>query len=63
MGSTVWGSEPSTLGLGSTLPPVQWLLGYKGVKELGHGTDHPPPTSDEKYNYTSTPPLDLHGLV
>jgi len=49
--------------LGPTQPPVQWVL---GVKQLGHEVDHSPPSSAEVknvWNYTSTPPVHLHGMV
>jgi len=49
------------LALGSTQPPTQWVLGLSpGVKQLGHGIDHPPPSSAkvegivELYLYSSS---------
>jgi hypothetical protein len=34
--------------LGPTQPPVQWVPGsFQGVKQLGRGADHPPPSSAE----------------
>ena len=56
-GWMVWGSNPSggwdfphlyRLALGSTQPFVQWVLGLsRGVKRLGRGVDHSPPSSAE----------------
>jgi hypothetical protein len=58
------------LGLNS-----QWGLGIflwvpealsLGVKQSGHEADHSPPYSAEvknAWNYTSTPPICLHGVV
>jgi hypothetical protein len=40
--------HPSIPALGSTQPPIQWVLGFPlGVKRLGRGVDHPPPSSAE----------------
>jgi hypothetical protein len=54
--------------LGSTQPPIQWVLGALslGAKRPGREADHTPPSSAEVKNawsYTSTPPIRLHGLV
>jgi hypothetical protein len=51
----------SRLVLGSTQPPIQWVLGAlsPGVKRPGREADHSPPTSAEvkkMWTYTSTPP-------
>jgi hypothetical protein len=49
--------------LGSTQPPIQWVL---GVKQPKHEADHSPPSSTELKNmwgYTSTPPICFHGVV
>jgi hypothetical protein len=50
-------------------PPSLLYSGYNvsfpGVKRPGHGVYHPPPPSakiKERYTYTSTLPLSLHGL-
>ena len=46
-----WGqvfSQPSRLALEPTQPPMQWVPGlFWGVKWLGSGVDHPPPSSAE----------------
>jgi hypothetical protein len=47
--------------LGSTQPPIQWVLGalLQGLKQQGHDVDHSPPTSTEvkeTWIITSTPP-------
>jgi hypothetical protein len=47
--------------LGSTQPPIQWVLGAlsPGVKQPGHEVDRSPPTSAEvkkMWLYISTPP-------
>ena len=46
-----WGRDfppTSRSALGSTQPPVQWVTGLsRGVKRLGRGVDHPPPSSAE----------------
>jgi hypothetical protein len=47
--------------LGSTQPPIQWVLGAlsPGVKRQGREADHSPPTCAEVKKmliYTSTPP-------
>jgi hypothetical protein len=32
--------------LGPTQSPIQWILGlFSWIKQLGHGTNHPPPYS------------------
>jgi hypothetical protein len=39
---------------------------FPGVKQSGHGADHPPPSSaniTNEYSYISTPPLGLWGLL
>jgi len=51
-----------------TQPSVHWLLGElkQGVKWPGHEADHLPPSSAEvknAWNYTSTPPVYIHGVV
>jgi hypothetical protein len=49
-------STTSKPALGSTQPPIQWVL---GVKRPGREADHSPPTSAEVkkiWIYTSTPP-------
>jgi hypothetical protein len=55
-------------GLGPTQPPIQRVLGALtlAVKQVGHEADHSPPCSAEvknALNYTSTPPIRLHGTV
>jgi hypothetical protein len=44
-----WGRDfqhASRLTLGPTKPPVQWVPGHsRGIKRLGHGINHPPPSS------------------
>jgi len=41
----VWARIPV---LGPAQPPIQWVPGLSPrVKRLGHGVDHPPPSSDE----------------
>jgi hypothetical protein len=47
--------------LGSTQPPIQWMLGalFLEVKWLGHEGDHSHPTNakvKKTWTYTSTPP-------
>jgi hypothetical protein len=54
-------STSSRLALGSTQPPIQWVLGALSpeVKWLGCEADHSPPPSVEAkkiWMYTSTPP-------
>jgi hypothetical protein len=58
----------SRTALGSTQPPIQWVtgalsLGVKrpGVKLTTHL--HLVPRSKDEWNYTSTPPVRLHGVV
>jgi len=46
----------------------QWVPGalFLGVKRPGREVDHSPPSSAEvknAWNYTSTPPIRLHGVV
>jgi hypothetical protein len=53
-------STSSRPALGPTQPPIEWVLGAlsPGVKRLGRGADHSPPTSAEVkkiWIYTSTP--------
>jgi len=53
----------STLILGPTQTPIQWVL---GVKRPGRKADHSPLSSAEvknEWNYTSTPPIRLHSVV
>jgi hypothetical protein len=55
-------------GLGPTQPSIQWVQGAfsLGVKRPGHEADHSPPSSAEvknAWNYTSTPPIRLYGVV
>jgi hypothetical protein len=46
--------------------PAPFTMGtgcFLGVKQLGHGADHPPSSSTEvenEWSYTSTPPLGLY---
>jgi len=58
--------HPSGLALGPTLPPIQWVLGLSpGVKQPGHGIDHPPHLSlrlKKEQSYTPPPPVGLRGL-
>jgi hypothetical protein len=45
-----WGrdfSHLSRLALGPTQPPVVGTGSFPGVKRLGRGADHPPPSSTE----------------
>jgi len=40
-------------------------VSFPGVKQPGHGVDHPPPLAarlKKELSYTSTPPLGSHGL-
>jgi hypothetical protein len=58
----------SRTALGPTQPPVQWVTAALslGVKRLGREADHSPPSSAEvknAWNYTSIPPVRLHGVV
>ena len=56
---SLWGWDfphPSRLALG----PIQLLLSFMRVKQLGHGVVHSLPSSarlKKEYSYTSTPPL------
>ena len=58
--------HPSIPALGPIHQPVQWVLGpFPGVKRLGRGVDHIPPSNaevKEEKSCTSTSPLGLHGL-
>jgi hypothetical protein len=52
---------PFRPALGSTQPPIQWVLGAlsPGLKRPGREVDHSPPTSSKvkkMWIYTSTPP-------
>jgi hypothetical protein len=54
-------STSSRPALGSTQPPIPWILGVlsPGVKRPGREADHSPPASTEvkkTWIYTSTPP-------
>jgi hypothetical protein len=49
-------------------PPIQWVPGalFLEVKRPKRDADHSPPSSAEvknKWSYTSTPPVRLHGVV
>ena len=61
-----WRARFSAPVQGPTQPPIQWVGGLSpGVKQLGHGVDHPPhlaPRLKEEQSYTSAPPLGLRGL-
>jgi len=53
---------------GPTQPPIQCVPGAPsvGVKRQGCEADHSSPSSAEimnAWNYTSTPPIRLHGVV
>jgi hypothetical protein len=54
--------------LGPTQPSVKYgrcRVSLPGVERPGRCADHPPdlaPRLKKEYNYTSTPPLCLHGL-
>jgi len=61
-------SAPVQTGPGAY--PASYTMGtgfFPGVKWSGRGVDHPPQYSAEvkksEYSYTSTPPLDLRGLL
>jgi hypothetical protein len=61
---SMW-SKPA---LGSTQPPIRWVLVAfsPGVKRQGREADHSPLTSakvKKMWMYTSTPPVCLHGRV
>jgi hypothetical protein len=54
--------------LGATKPPIQWVAGdlSLGVKRPRREADYSPPSNAEvksAWNYTSTPPIRLHGVV
>jgi hypothetical protein len=58
----------SRKALGPTQHPIQWVPGALslGAKQPGREADHSPPSSAEvnnAWNYTSTPPVRLHGVV
>jgi hypothetical protein len=59
-------SKTSWPALGPTWPLIQWLPGFiTAVKWPGCEMNHSPPSSAEdknERNYTSTPPICLHGL-
>ena len=54
----------SRLALGSTQPPVKWVMDLsRGKVQPGRAADHSPPSSAavvEEYSYTSTPPSGPH---
>ena len=55
---TVSGAHPTSYTIGAGSSP--------GVKRPGRGVDHPPHLAlrlKKKWSYTSTPPLDLRGLL
>jgi hypothetical protein len=57
-----------TMALEPTQPPIQWVPGALslGVKWPEREVDHSPPSSaevKERWSYTSTPPIRLHGVV
>jgi hypothetical protein len=65
-----WGvrfSAPTRLALGPTQTPVQWLLVlFPGVRRPVHGDNVSPHLASRlknKYSYTSTAPLFLHGRI
>jgi hypothetical protein len=56
------------MALGPTQPPIQGVPAALslGVKQPGRAADHSPSSSAEvknAWNYTSTPPINLHGAV
>jgi hypothetical protein len=60
-------SKVFRMALGLTEPPIQWASGpfSLGVKWLGHGADHSPPSHDDvknEWSDTSTLPICLHGV-
>jgi len=48
----------STLALGPTRLPMQWL---PGIEQLGFEAEHTKVKNE--WSYTSTPPIHLHGMV
>jgi hypothetical protein len=61
-------SKSSRPALGSTQPPIQWVLGalFPGVKRQDREADHSPPDSADvmkMWIYTSTPPICIHSVV
>ena len=62
-----WGRDfqhPSRPALGPTQPPVRWVTGHSRGKADGAWSSPTPSSAKvkEKYSYTSTPHLGLHGL-
>ena len=64
-----WGARFSaSVQTGSGAHQASHTMGtglFSGVKRPGRGVDHPPqlaPRLKKELNYTSTPPLDIHGL-
>ena len=60
-------SKMSRLTMGSTLPPIQWVLGilYSGIKQLECKADHSPSPSvrfKNQYSCTSTSPICLYDM-
>jgi len=58
----------SRVAPGPTHPPIQWVAGALplGVKRPEREADHSTPSSadvENAWNYTSTPPVGLHGVV
>jgi hypothetical protein len=55
------------LAMGSTQPPIQWVLGALSlrVKRLGREADHSHlvPTSRNEWSYTSTPTIPFNSVV
>jgi hypothetical protein len=67
-GLRIFFTTVSTLALGPTKPPIQWMPGALslGVKRPGREADHSPPTIAKVKNmwsYTSTLPICPHGVV
>jgi hypothetical protein len=69
MGWTVWELNPAEGKIFHICPDQHWQscsflyngyqLSFPGVKQLGHGVDHPthlPPRLKKEYSYTYTPP-------